>query len=143
MVDGPRPIFYDPEGRRARITNFVLGSAAAAVAGGLLALLVAFAAPPLLPPISAAEAVANQSPLIGESAAREPRWKQPLNPMHVRSLPAGAARAKRLAYYGSDDRSFESLKRAAQHLDGILPDWLLIGSSDGDLSAPFPSREKE
>jgi peptidoglycan/xylan/chitin deacetylase (PgdA/CDA1 family)/GT2 family glycosyltransferase len=143
MRDGRRPIFYDPDGKRARITNVVLGSAFFALAGGLLVLLVAFVAPPLLPPVAATDQVEFRIHVTDASVTPERVLEQPLDKLHVRSPTAGALRAKRFAYYSSDDRSFESLKRTAQHLEGLLTDWLLIGSSDGEVRPAFPSREKE
>ena len=128
-----RPIFLDPKGRRARYTNAALLIVSLLSAAGVAAVVAGVVwAPRISPPKlgngSATSALGQQdTPLLSphEESFHGPGGKEPS---------ASNAPVLRFAFYsGDDESSFLSLKRHANQLDGLLPDWYMLSASSGHV----------
>jgi peptidoglycan-N-acetylglucosamine deacetylase len=133
MTASFRPVFYDPRGRRAQAT---LAVALVALLFALVVGAVVLVGLMARPQLSGLDGEPESQPILGTD--RIPviaSGEQSFSPLHSRSLPTSAANVKRLAYFADyDDRSVTSLKRFAAELDGILPSWLSIIDTKGNIS---------
>jgi cellulose synthase/poly-beta-1,6-N-acetylglucosamine synthase-like glycosyltransferase/peptidoglycan/xylan/chitin deacetylase (PgdA/CDA1 family) len=129
-----RPIFSDPHGRRAKVTNaaFAIATAAFFVTATVLIFGIAMG--------SRASVPAHQSPAStsasGATDLLPPRpLEQPPNVAVTRRIPDGASKALRLAFLSTDEQSGSplSLKKHAHELDAVIPEWLELGPEPGGV----------
>ncbi len=126
-----RPIFFDPKGRRAPLTTFVLLLLAAVAVSGIVAVVSGVMFSPLLrAPLDGPqpEGFSASATVLGTMLERESR----IDPLRNRQLPSEAVSIERLAFMPVDGAAYASLKRNAASLDGIIPQWLsLARTRDG------------
>ncbi len=136
-----RPVFLDRRGRRAIATNLVLLLLAAIAAIGLTAVVLGVVVAPHLPALTAPTVVSagpGDLPL-----ARAPGAEPALVPTRNRYVSQDATSAMRLAYFSQNDvGSFQSLKRNAGKLDGLIPDWLLLDEAGGRVAVRSTASEE-
>jgi peptidoglycan-N-acetylglucosamine deacetylase len=137
---GPHQIFYDPTGSRKRIVNAAclsLALASAAIAAVLaLGMLIALK----IPSISEVRTEPHTSVDHGMTA-----WNS-LTPgfslLSSRPISASAATVRRFAFFNMmESESHASLRQHAADLDGLMPDFLMIGGRDGGLVQQDPAIE--
>ena len=106
-----RPVFFDPNGRRARATNVILAVIAFVAACGLAVVGLRVLVAPSLPKLSAPPAESrNVTDTPNRSSSGWPELQ--INPARSRQIPEQALQAKRLAFFDEDDvASIASLKR--------------------------------
>jgi peptidoglycan-N-acetylglucosamine deacetylase len=133
VAPGPRPVFFDPRGRRSWVTNIVLSAIALAAALGLAAVAFGILVAPLVPDLAAPAIGSHQ---VTSAPGRFPGGPPELqvSPSRNRTIPDEATRAKRFAFLEDGDAaSIVSLRRNAAELDAIIPDWLSIARPDGKV----------
>ena len=136
MTGIAHPVFFDENGRRARIVNvtLVLVSCMCALllVSVVYALLVTSTLPRLdvLPPAATAPAEiarANQTSLENRASSA-----QPVSLVANRQVSPATAHTLRLAFYADTPGAFPSLKLHARELDAIIPRWLSVTSENGE-----------
>ena len=123
-----KPIFLDPTGRRARFTNSIVTIAGFVFLVISVIVLTGVVVSPGLPTVR--QPYTNYgSPGVLQPSSN----KEGLSAGANRIVYDDALKTLRLAYFIQDDiPSFQSLKRHARELDGIIPDWLqLVRSGSG------------
>ena len=135
MTGIAHPVFFDKNGRRARIVNVTLVlvsfMCALLLVSVVYALLVAPALPRLvvLKPTAGAPAETARANLISpENKASSAR---PISLVANRQVSQATAQTLRLAFYADIPGAFPSLKLHARELDGIIPHWLRVTSESG------------
>src|SRR3954464_13675033 len=126
-----RPVFFDPNGRRARATNVILAVIAFAATSGLGIVGLGLVVPPSLPKLAAPPTESHQV-IDAPSQALSGRPELQISPARSRQVPEQALRAKRLAFFDDEDDvpNIPALKRHAAELDGIIPEWLSLSHSE-------------
>ena len=130
-----KPIFFDPRGGRARITNVCL--AAAAVCAVVVACVFTWSVivSPILPQLPPPE---RDSTLHGSNENLQPLGfaERQISFTRRRLAQAEAKRTPRLAFLSlTDSGGLTSLHQHASELDAVIPDWLSIGRSGGEVGA--------
>src|SRR5215211_6716429 len=98
MSSNPKPVFFDPNGRRARATNVILASITLILLLGLTVLGLSLFAAPSLPKLSPPPAESrNVTDPPDRSASGWPELQ--ISPARSRQIPEQALRAKRLAFF--------------------------------------------
>jgi hypothetical protein len=118
-------IFFDPFGRRARLTTVALSLLSILVLAGLAAGAVGvLVAPSLRGDLERdrAEVVGTIAPAFRSAGQGQIQ----VNPMRNRQLPPSAASIRRLAFMSMQPSAVASLKRNAASLNGIIPHWLTL-----------------
>ena len=136
----PRPVFYDPKGHRARVTNAVGVLTALATSIGLTVLVFGVLVAPSLPalPASVAEATVRE----GSSGWTTPAREEPrIGAMYNRYAPASAEHTKRYAFFETEPGSFASLQRHAEAIDALIPEWLFVDGVTRALRQVSPGEE--
>jgi peptidoglycan-N-acetylglucosamine deacetylase len=124
------PIFFDPFGRRARITTFILILLIILTLAGLVAGAAGILVPPSLRGVlesDAAEVIETVAPVFRSAGQGQVQ----INPMRHRHLPPNAASVLRLAFMPTVPGAVASLQRNAGSLDGVIPQWLALSEADG------------
>jgi peptidoglycan-N-acetylglucosamine deacetylase len=128
------PIFFDENGRRARIVNVTLVLVSCICALLLVSVVYALLVAPALPrlvvlqPTAGAPAETARANLSPESKASSAR---PISLVANRQVSQAAAQTLRLAFYADGPGAFPSLKLHAAELDAIIPHWLRVTSEKG------------
>jgi len=133
-------VFHDPSGRRARNVR-LLGGLAVALC---LAMFAAFAA------------TLAFAPHVPEVRFRDPRTLTALNVKVPRRATPWTATPKRPRVHGSatrpltiafyvswDEQSAQALREHLQDLDVLSPQWVMVSTADGQLSATSDPRAEE
>lgn len=138
---GKTPIFFDPKGRRwaiFRILAWSSGSAAAVIAS---CFLFSIFDTPNLPELRIAyEAKLRPAAIFPTPLSTS--FKLDFN--HKRNAPAESSRAAtRYAFFNHwDENSFASLREHAGDIDVLVPEWLHIAGSEGEISRDDARREE-
>jgi cellulose synthase/poly-beta-1,6-N-acetylglucosamine synthase-like glycosyltransferase/peptidoglycan/xylan/chitin deacetylase (PgdA/CDA1 family) len=129
------PVFFDENGRRARIVNITLVLVSCMCAFLLVSVVYALLVAPALPRLDIVQpaagapvqfALANQIGLANETSSA-----RPINLAANRQVLQAAAQTLRLAFYADAPGAFPSLKLHATELDAIIPHWLSVTSENG------------
>lgn len=124
-----RPIFLDPRGRRARYTNAVLLAAGTLLLIGLTIVTIGVIwGPGLLRPQF--DDMQMDSPRLAPRATAQ--YEPPIGQIRIREPSASNTSALRFAFYSTD--SFASLREHAGLLDGLLPNWYTLSTSNGTVT---------
>lgn len=129
----PRPVFFDPKGRRSgafRLTGSLLLAAVCLV---VACMALSLARTPLLP---ALERALQEAPF--KAGFLPFSWRdvtEKLNFGHARNpIEEHAKGVKRYAFYNNwDENAFLSLRANVDKLDGILPEWLHLDGHGGAI----------
>ena len=77
---------------------------------------------------------------VTDGGARRELATGDFGPRGIRQLPVGAAATLRFAFFAENEAaSFQALEQNATSLDALLPDWLEIATSKGELVLPSRS----
>lgn len=129
MSPRQRPVFSDPSGHRAKITNLVLFGIALLVSLGLVVVALGIIVSPDLPGPSAPEEIHRTSATpvsalipfdsgIAAQRSREPSTE--------------SRHARRFAYLsGDDEASFIALRRNSDRIDAVIANWPAIELRNG------------
>src|ERR1700694_2515020 len=129
------PVFFDQNGRRARIVNITLMLVSCMCAFLLVSVVYALLVAPVLPRLDVVQpapgapeqiALANQIGLANETSS-----VQPISLAANRQVPQATAQTLRLAFYADTPGAFASLKLHAAELDATIPQWLSVTSEEG------------
>lgn len=132
-VPRPRPVFFDPHGRRSGAFRLTGGLLLAAVCLVVASMLFSLARAPLLP---ALERALEETPF--KAGFLPFNWQdvtEKLNFGHARNpIEEHAKGVKRYAFYNNwDENAFLSLRANIDKLDGILPEWLHLAGDGGEI----------
>ena len=129
------PVFFDENGRRARIVNITLVLVSCICALLLISVVYALLVAPALPRLDvfqpAAGASADIAPANHTGLANKASSAQPINLVANRQVSQATAQTLRLAFYADTPGAFPSLKLHAAELDAIIPHWLSVTSENG------------
>jgi cellulose synthase/poly-beta-1,6-N-acetylglucosamine synthase-like glycosyltransferase/peptidoglycan/xylan/chitin deacetylase (PgdA/CDA1 family)/spore germination protein YaaH len=129
------PVFFDENGRRARIVNIVLVFVACTCALLLVGVVYALLATPDLPRLGVmrpAAGAAGESPIAAQTGpADRTSPAQPVSLDVNRRVSPTAPRALRFAFYEDAPGAFPSLRLHAADLDAIVTRWLSVTSENG------------
>src|SRR5262245_256991 len=157
----PRPIFFDPTGRRGRVLSaFAWASGAISlfsIAAFVLTLVLvdwprnASNTQPQATPSTAIQGAVDPKllksahELAAELRERERTLAQPHPRSAATNLPVNArlpsGRSASIGFYvNDDDNSYPDLKRALPHLDWLIPNWMTLSGSGMELSTDVDTR---
>jgi peptidoglycan-N-acetylglucosamine deacetylase len=130
-----RPVFFDPKGRRAKVTNAVLaGCAAVAVFVAVVIWYGVYFG--VGSPILSVRSEDNPSRALSVDLLPRAESEIPLSLTQGRAIPPDAAKAIRMAFLstGSTPGAMLSLQRHAEEIDAVIPDWLRLRDTDGEVA---------
>src|ERR1700737_3365466 len=126
------PVFFDENGRRARIVNITLVLLSCMCALLLVSVVYALLVAPSLPRLNVVASAAGAPALASQiGLANKASSAQPISLAANRQVPQATTQTLRLAFYADTPGAFPSLKRHAAELDAIIPHWLSLTSEDG------------
>src|ERR1700730_11399269 len=129
------PVFFDENGRRARIVNITLVLVSCMCALLSVSVVYALLVAPTLPRLDVVQPAAGapgQTALANQiSPANKASSAQPISLTANRQVSQATAQTLRLAFYAASPGAFPSLKLHAAELDAIIPHWLSVTSEDG------------
>lgn len=135
MTQLTHPVFFDENGRRARIVNITLVLVSCICALLLVSVVYALLVAPTLPRLDVARPAAGaplQIRLADQTAtANKVSSAQPINLAANRQVSRAAVRALRFAVYANAPGAFASLKLHATELDALIPQWLSLTYENG------------
>ncbi len=140
MSGSVKPVFHDPDGRRARRVNLVIAAIAFAAAVVIAGVAAGLIYTPALPPMPLN---ADRAPMSSEAALDvEVYSSDGLVAARSRQVHASAASAMRFAYLtNSDPSSLIALRRHADQIDAIIADWILFARSESGIGQDEKPRE--
>ena len=130
-----RPVFFDPKGRRAKVTNAILAGCAAAVV--FVAAVITYG---VYFGLTSATLSVRSEPKPPRSLSIDllPRAASeiPLSFAQGREIPTGAAKTIRMAFLSTESTpgAMLSLKRHADEIDAVIADWLLLRDLNGEVA---------
>ncbi len=134
MSDKNKQVFFDASGRRSPVVYGLVGLLITFVGALVAVFAVSVATTPALPSVKlnlereylSVLAVAHRTPLRSGPA---------INLAHARArVDKATSGTDRFAFYVNwDKNSFLSLRTAAKHLDGLMPEWLHLSGESGDI----------
>jgi hypothetical protein len=129
------PVFFDENGRRARIVNITLVVVSCICALLLVSVVCALLVAPALPRLDvvspAAGAPVQIAPANQIGVANKASSAQPIRLAANRQVSQSTAQTLRFAFYADTPGAFPSLKQHAAELDAIMPHWLSVTSENG------------
>lgn len=126
-----RQVFLDPSGQRARAVNLLLLLLVLAGVAGIVSVATGVLTAPALRPLTASQAGAAGPPAPRALHARMVPGPA-IVPLRARTPPESARDALRLAFFSDMDiGALSSLRKHADRLDGLLPDWLELKVQGG------------
>src|SRR5262245_37817307 len=156
----PKPIFFDPTGRRGRVLSALAWASGAisliSIAAFVLTLVIIDwpENPSTAPSKVTATAVTRGAvdPTLLKSAhelaadlrERERTLAQPFQQNAAANLPIDAklpsGRAASIGFYVNDDDSYPDLKRTLPDLDWLIPNWMTLNGPGMDLGTDIDKR---
>ncbi len=140
MGDNSKPVFHDPNGQRAKRVNLV----AATLAVGALAIFAAVEIGSNYAPALPEVAWASKHTVLDSAVDRtaETATSEGFIAGRNRQVPASAASAMRMAFFSANDpSSLIALRRHADQLDAIIPDWLRFAPTESGIAPQDRVRE--
>ena len=139
-----RPVFFDPDGRRAKIVNVVLkllaSAATVVVSINVVGLIIAPTLPSLPVDSEIFAAIHNNqlsaidSPEIVTSAQSGPPVSQPSYTQKYRAMHSSAMATKRFAFHSFESPgSTSALLEQVQNIDALISDVLDLAEADGRI----------
>src|ERR1700682_323063 len=129
------PVFFDQNGRRARIVNITLVLVSCMCAFLLVSVVYILVVAPALPRLDvvqpAAGAPVQIAPANQIDLANKASSAQPISLTANRQVPQATAQTLRLAFYADTPGAFPSLKLHAAELDATIPQWLRVTTEGG------------
>src|ERR1700730_4306595 len=129
------PVFFDENGRRARIVNITLVLVSCMCALLSVSVVYALLVAPTLPRLDVVQPAAGapgQTALANQiSPANKASSAQPISLTANRQVSQATAQTLRLAFYADTPGALPSLKLHAAELDAIIPHWLGVTSENG------------
>src|SRR6202023_1583385 len=116
------PVFFDKNGRRARIVNITLMLVSCMCAFLLVSVVYALLVAPALPRLDVVQPAPGAPEQI--ALANQTSSVQPISFAANRQVPQATAQTLRLAFYADTPGAFASLKLHAAELDATIPQWL-------------------